>query len=277
MLVCAAPALANNDGHDGSGSTPVDAYAVGSTVGSGSSQIYRINEYATDPVADVIVDSGLYLGDIGINPSSGDAFVIEGHAPGRLFHVDLATGTLDLVGSSGLNGLNSLEVAADGTIYARAFNSSLLWTLDPQTATPAVLVDTLYSGGGDLALSPTGEALYATADAGSGLSTALMHIDLETAAVVEVADISINQDTEAWAGIDFDPDGNLFGFLGHDNIGLAQVYSIDLDNYGATLVGDVVGAEELGLLGAAIPVTPPVPEPASLALMLAASLLLRRR
>lgn len=246
------------------------AYAVGSIL-DGGSHIYRIDNFNSTPTATVLADSGTYLGDIAVHPTSGTAYAIASHT-GMLHMVDLNTGDLTLVGDTGVIGLNSLEVAPNGTIYARAYDSDGLWSLDPNTGAATLLVETDFGGGSDLALAPNGTDLYATASLGDGVGTALIRIDLNSMNVVSIG--SFGQNPLLMPGLDFDSNGNLYAFAGQDNSGLAQVYHVDMATGAATLIDSIAGAQDLGLLGATIA----IPEPASLSLVgIGLAALLRRR
>lgn len=243
------------------------AYAVSSDV-LGTSRLYRIDNFDSAPTAVVIGNTGRVLSDIGINPYTGQAYGVT--APGELFGINLNNGALTLIGTSGINGLNSLEVAPNGTIYARAFNSSFLWTLSPANGAATVLLDTGFGGGSDVALMPNTNFLYATANTGNGLGTGLIRVDLGTNAVLVVGAFGGNN---AMAGLDFDLSGNLFGFRGADVSGIAEVHRISSVTASPSLIGAINGAGQLGLFGAAII----APEPASFGLLATALLLAIRR
>lgn len=266
-LGLAAAALAGlaTNAHAGDGPPDV-AYAVGSNV-PGGSHIYRIDNFATAPVATVISSPGFVLSDIGINPANGDSYVVD--ALGNLYGLDRGNGALSLIGNTGVTGLNSLDVGPNGVIYARSWNSANVWTVSPLTAAANVLLDTEFSGGSDIAVSPDGLELWATADTGSGIGTGLIRVNLNTLGVDVIGLFGTNA---GLPGLDFDSQGGLWGFMGGDSSPLAEVLSVNQLSGSASMVGTIAGAETLGLFGAAI-----VPEPASLSLLAVAGLVALRR
>lgn len=270
-LVLAAPAVAD---HSHPENTSV-AYVVSSEQPYGR-MLYRVDDFNSTPVASAIGAPNLFLDDIGINPLTREAFVLEPMGTpgwGNLYRCDLTSGACALVGSSGIQGLNALAVGPDGTIYTRGFSTRYIWTLDPDSGAPALLVDTGLGGGSDLVVSPDGTALYATANVGTGIGSGLLRVDLGTLAVEVVGSFGLTE--PGLGGLGFDENGDLFGFRGYNGSTLAEVYEIDLDHGAATLVGGIAGAEDLGLLGAATVV---VPEPNTLTvLLLGAAALVRRR
>jgi hypothetical protein len=235
------------------------AYAVGSVI-DGGSHIYRIEDFSTTPHATILSDSGRYLGDIAIHPSTGAAIAIESHS-GMLVGVNLSDGSLSPIGNTGVLGINALEIAADGTIYARSYDSSNLWTLDPATGAASVLLDTGFTGGSDIALAPNGSDLYATASLGDGVGTALVRIDLDSLNASAVG-VFADDSPLVVPGLDFGPSGDLYAFSGNDAIGAATIYHVDPNTGAATLIDSISGAQNVGLLGAAV-----IPEPGSLALL----------
>jgi hypothetical protein len=250
------------------------AYVVSSEQPYGRT-LYRVDDFNSTPVATEIGAPNLYLDDIGINPLTREAFVLEPMGTpgwGNLYRCSLADGSCELVGSSGVQGLNSLAVGPDGTIYTRGYSTPYIWTLDPDDGSPTLLADVGLGGGSDLVVSPDGTALYSTADLGAGIGSGLLRIDLATLAIEPVGAFGVS--APGLGGLGFDEDGDLYGFRGYNGSSLAEVYGIDLDSGVATLVDEIAGAEGLGLLGAATAV---VPEPATLtALLLCAAALVRR-
>lgn len=234
-------------------------YCTGVNIVDGSSNLYRVDNYGTAPVAVNLGETGLYCTDMAITPS-GIGYAISVNA---LYRIDLTNAALTLVGN--LSNQNSLEAASDTTLYTWGFNDSRILRLDTLTGAATPLVDTGFFGGGDLALASNGVDLY-----GTTLNNRLIRVNLNTLAVADIGSFGI---TDFMPGLDFAPDGRLFGTQGNDNISLARVYEIDTNTGAATLVGDIAGASSFGNGGMSIVPAPDViPEPGT-CVLLAAGLL----
>jgi Repeat of unknown function (DUF6923) len=107
-------------------------------------------------------------------------------ATGALYVISPTSAAATLIGSSGLVGLQSLELAADGFLYGvwtdSAAQNATLYRINPATAAPAIVgllgIGNVFEGG--LAFGPTGTA-YAT-NRGSSGSPYLFQVSLTTGA-----------------------------------------------------------------------------------------------
>lgn len=235
-------------------------YATGQIIGDGSSNLYRVDNYDTAPAAVDLGETGLFLTDMAITPS-GIGYAISVNA---LYRIDLTNAAPTLVGNlSNQNSLDSLEAASDTTLYTWGFDDSRIFSLDTLTGAAAPLVDTGFFGGGDLALAPNGVDLY-----GSTTTNRLIRVNLNTLAVTDIGSFGITD--FIIPGLDFAPDGRLFGTQGIGGSSLARVYQIDTNTGAATLIGDIAGASSFGNGGMSIvPVSAAIPEPGTCALVAA--------
>jgi DNA-binding beta-propeller fold protein YncE len=116
-------------------------------------------------------------------------------ATGDLYVISPTTTAATLIGSSGLTGLQSLELAADGFLYGvwtdSGAQNATLYRINPATAAPAIvgllgIAGTVFEGG--LAVGPTGTA-YAT-NQGTAGSPHLFQVSLTTDAATLIGHIS---------------------------------------------------------------------------------------
>jgi hypothetical protein len=114
-------------------------YAVG--WGYDSSALYRIDKYATAPVAVNIGDTGVPLVDIAISPIDGKAYGLGFDR--NLYSLDLQTGAASQVGATGLGTIpTSLEFDAQGTLFMMGFTNPHLYTVNVQTGQATRLLTT---------------------------------------------------------------------------------------------------------------------------------------
>jgi len=200
-----------------------------------SRHIYRVEQYETSPSAIDLGASGERLTDIAIDPCTARAYAIT---IDKLFSVDLVTGKLNLLGTlNGLTGLNSLEVACAGPLYAWGISDTRIFTIDPSTLSTQSVVDTgLHVG--DLALSPDGAALF-----GTTLDNQLVRVDLASKTATSVA---LQNAPDRIPGLDFGSDGQLYGVLGNDFKGSATVCRIDPKTGTVASIGPIANAQHLG-------------------------------
>ena len=201
----------------------------------GPKDLYRIEDYGSAPKAVKIGLTNVALGDIAIDPMTGAAF---GVSVSGLYSIDLATGNTELTGIHGASGLNSLEFAPDGRLFAMSWLDTHLYRLDMTTGAASAVFDTGFTSRGDLAFDDNNTAFLADSDK-------LVKLDLATQTATVVGLLS----PPSMAGLDFDASGQLFGGYGADGYGVAQIYSIDKLTGQSTLVGSVAGADDTGLVG----------------------------
>src|SRR4051812_4434928 len=73
-------------------------YAVGSGVGDGSSNLYRISNFAAAPVAVNVGETHAVLTDLAINPRTGIGYAISFST---LYRINLSNGVLTTIGNHG--------------------------------------------------------------------------------------------------------------------------------------------------------------------------------
>jgi hypothetical protein len=210
-------------------------YAVGNGVGDNSSNLYRIDNYATAPTATDIGETGRVLLDLAIDPTTGVAYAIDDGS--SLYHVDLTNATTTLIGPLGVQGENALEFAADGTLYSWGYNNPTLYRIDLATGAATGVLDVGAHSGGDLAYK--GGMLYGST------GTSLVRIDLHTQTTTSIGAFGFSD----MFGLDFDDAGVLYGAQGTNSSGFADLFKIDEGTGLATLIGPINGASSMGLLG----------------------------
>jgi RHS repeat-associated protein len=209
-------------------------FGIGNGLGSGSSELYRIDDYATSPRAVAVGDTGVQLGDIAVDPNSGRAF---GLADAALYSVDLQTGAAKFIGPTGVSSLRALAFSP-GTLYAMGSDNRNLYRVDPATGAATALFDTGYSTAGDLAFDADG-SLYLTT------GSDLVRIDVARSSATLIG----GHGAGGMVGLGLDYTGRLIGLRWSDTDRTAQVYSISKTTGVATLIGNVTGAGSFGAEG----------------------------
>ncbi len=213
---------------------------------TGSSTLYRIDNYATAPAATPIGSGTLGLaGDIAVDPTTGIAYFTR--TSGGLFTVDLDTGnvTAAIGASAGINP-NALTFSADGTLYSwggrdqQGFMDTNLYVLDKVNGGGSAVLDTGHVAGGDLAYDPALDVLFGSTSDGD-----LIRIDLNAMSVTTVGTmVDFGGGLLNALGLDIDShDGTLYALLGGTFSAAATLYTVDKDTAGITLVGDIDGAD----------------------------------
>lgn len=217
-------------------------YCTGSGTNTDQSRhIYRVEQFDTAPQAVDLGASGERLTDIAIDRCTARAYAIT---IDKLFSVDLASGKLHLIGPlTGLTGLNSLETTCGGLLYVWGFSDTRIFSVDPVSLSTQPVADTKHEGG-DLALSPDGGVLF-----GTTLDNRLVRVDLAAKTATSVA---LTNAPDRIPGLDFGPDGQLYGVLGNDFKGAATVCRVDAKSGAVTIIGPVANAQQLGNGGMSI-------------------------
>ena len=114
-------------------------YATGSGVGDGTSQVYRIDDYASAPQAVDIGSSGALLWDLALDPLNDAAYAIS---PTDLYSVNLNTGHATEIGALGAQGMDALTFSPTGTLYAMSVDTTDLYTVNVATGRATVVFDT---------------------------------------------------------------------------------------------------------------------------------------
>jgi len=191
-----------------------------------------------------------FIGDFGFKgvltdsfDSKGNLYVIikGGSTASQLATVNLLTGAATPIGSAtGIAGLEAMEFAPDGTLYAASFGTNDLYTLDPTTGAATLIGSLGFTGVMDLAWDPFDKTMYAIESLGVG--SALYSINLGTGAGTLVTDIPGD---DCLMGLTIDS-ANQFLAMDHCDSS-SPLYQIDpttgdLTNLGNTGIGLSMGA-----------------------------------
>src|SRR5262245_12438887 len=110
------------------------------------------------------------------------AFDPTGHLYGitfsQLFSINAATGAATLIGNLNLSGANALVFGSNGTLYAAAFNSNDLYTVNTATGAATSLGNMGFASAGDLAFN--GGNFYLASTANSLVRINLANLALTT-------------------------------------------------------------------------------------------------
>ncbi len=186
--------------------------------------------------------------------ASGSLFATD--ILGMLYELDPTDASTTLIGDTGLGNIEGLDfLGTTDTLIAADFDSRppSLFTLDLATGDPTLLVTASEPAVAvrSMTLIDMDTAIIRTDDPEENT---LRRLDLSTGALTTIGAVS---GFPGLTGLDFGIDGNLYGLT---NVG--EILAIDPTNANATLIADT-GIGWLGL--AAVP----IPEPNSMALVLA--------
>lgn len=198
--------------------------------------------------------------DIAFSPEG----VLYGISEDFVFTVNKDDASLSFVGEHGLGVItNALIFDSSGNLYSAAYDTTLLYSIDPNSGVGSTIGDIGYKSSGDLAFQD--DILYMTTtdnnliqvDPGSGAGTL----------------IGPTNHPSIW-GMAKNDDGQMYGVSGYRilTIDTATAETVQISNY----QGDILGSG----LGAAFEFeATAVPEPSSVAIfcLVGAGLLLRRR
>lgn len=216
-------------------------YGVGLDFGSGSpgsSYLYRIENYSTNPRAQIIGDTLEDLFDVAIDPTTGRFY---GLGPdGDLYELSTATGQASRVGFTGRFDLNALAFDATGQAWAWSGASGDLFQVDKEVGLATRVGATGFDSGGDLAFDTNG-ALYGTTD------DRLIRINKNTGSGTLVGALGVS----GAYGLEIDSDGTMYMGRGDIDSGLAQLYRVNKSTGAATLIGSISGGGNYGLSGLA--------------------------
>lgn len=216
-------------------------YAIGSDAGDGSSSLYRIDDYGSNPTAEVIGEAGVTLWDIGIDPMTDR---IYGVREDIFYEIDSGTGAATALGLTGGPDFNALEFDVNGQAYAWAASGSL-YSIDKTTGAATLIGSTGFAPGGDLAFDIEG-TLYGSTD------SQLVRIDTETGAGTLVGPFGF---TGAF-GLEIDIDGvTMYVGRGAEGSNLAELYLVNKASGVTTLLGSIDNVS-VGLFGLSFLETP---------------------
>jgi hypothetical protein len=241
------------------------AYAVGGPFERDDSQLYRIDNFGTNPTAVIIGGTGVFsMNDIAIDPFSGLAYGVgQTNFGAGLFSIDLDSGVAAEVGPSPLT-MNALDFTSDGVLYTWGSNpqDSQLYRYSGDFSQVTPVFDIEASSAGDLAydVSQPGVVFY-----GATLPGNLLRIDVDAQTVTTVGFMG-----GSILGLDFDDDGTLYALQGSTFSTLASMFTVDKATGALTPIGLVDGADGVtGAFGLSIATTV-IPVPAALPLLCSA-------
>jgi hypothetical protein len=204
-------------------------YGSGTQVGDGSSNIYRIENHAATPTAVNIGEAGVWLLDIAIDPTDGQAYGVSTFA---FYAVDLETGVATFISFTAPN-QNALEFSPDGKLYSWGFSDTNLYEINKMTGFATPVFNTGLRSDGDLAYHPIEGVLY-----GNATEDTLVRINPVAKTVSVIGPFS----TSDLFGLEIDETGQMFAAKGQEGGRLASLYRIDITNGNATLIGDIAHA-----------------------------------
>ena len=213
-------------------------FAIGDGRSDNSSNLYRIRSSSTNPVAEMIGETGVVLTDLAVQPGTGRLFGIS--LASDLYELNSQTGVATRVGATTAPNLTGLEFSPDGSLYAMGLSNSSLYRLNVATGAGTIVFDTGFRANGDLAIDLDGSLYLASS------TDQLIHLDLirRTATVVGAFGIA------AVPGIEIDREGNMFAGRNSDSSSsLATLYSINKTTGHATVLGQIEGTTQTGLWG----------------------------
>lgn len=222
-------------------------YGIGNGVYDGSSNLYRIENYASSPTAVNIGETGAIIKDIAICPFSGRLFGIRGD---QFVEIDRHSGATSSIGNLRIGSLNSMDFDASGTLFAWGENiSNHLYEINVLTGRANRIQQFFQNASGDLAFHCDG-FLYFTS-----IGSELMRVERTGDTVSVIGDTDVNYPY----GLEIDPYGNAFIGDGHPLGAKARLYFLNLITGSTQLIGDIANAADFGLHGLAMDVSPPEP------------------
>ncbi len=216
-------------------------YGVGSSVQDASSNLYRVDDHGGAPKVTDVGETGLWLCDVAIDPTSGRVFAITCAGIGvstELYELSLVDGSATLVGALGVPQQNGLEFDVNGDLWSVGVGGNAkLHRVDAQTGLATEVGPLGVDSGGDLAFGIDGTLWMAGHDAlyrvntGSGAATLVGPFG--------VADV---------VGLDVDEDGQLILGRGVWS-GPVELHRVNPTTGAATPIGPVAGSVPVGIGG----------------------------
>ncbi|MCA9291874.1 MAG: hypothetical protein KDA25_12150 [Phycisphaerales bacterium] len=224
-------------GADAGPSPPQMLYAIGNGIGDGSSNLYRIDLYATVPVAVNVGETDHVFLDLAIDRATGFGWSVAG---GQLYRIDLATASAITIGPTGIGTMSALECLANGTLLAWGQVDGTLYEINTSTgaATPRFSIG--LTPGGDLAVAADG-ILYGST------GSMLIRINLQEETVTPIGPFGVS----SMFGLDMDTNGDLYGARGSTGNGSCTLYRIDLETGAASEIAPVADVTPYGCFGLA--------------------------
>jgi len=232
---------------------PPVMYGIGSGVGDASSNLYRINNFATAPTAANVGETGTRLLDIAVHPTTGVIFATDGL---QLFTLNPTTGARTLIGFHiTLDFVFGLEFNAAGELFGWGGIAGTIFRINTATGAATNVGSTNASGvraSGDLAFDVDG-TLFGGATGIVGGGSGLVTINTVSFAATVIGAAS---PVGPYFGLAVDRQGDASLYAGVDNTANAanavQLFRIDKGSGVPAIVGDVVGANNFGMQGLAI-------------------------
>ena len=228
---------------------PMELYALGSGVGDYRSDFYRIDNYATNPVAHYIGVSYIYngpLADMAFDPTTGKIQAVA-WATDKLYEIDRQDGHAIWYGARDYpSAQTAVTFDSSGQLYCWG-STRELFLVDKVTGQKTSLGNTGYRASGDLAFDLDG-TLYGLAHNESAEGCHLLRIDPLTAE----ATILTSYDFPDASSLEIGADGTMY--LARNITGdldLVELYTVDKTTWQPTRIGAIPGTEELGLHGMA--------------------------
>ncbi|HVT56897.1 MAG TPA: hypothetical protein VHR45_00730 [Thermoanaerobaculia bacterium] len=219
-------------------------YATGTGL-NGSSLIFSISNYATNPTGNPIATFNGKLLDVGIDPTTQVLYILDDASV--LYRIDLAALTATTIGT-GPAGLNSLVFSASGQAYEWG-SDRFLYAVDKNTGVFTRIGSTGFAAAGDLAFDLDG-TLY-----GSSADGNLIRIDPATGAGSAIGAMGFND----FFGLAIDASGTLYGARGSESVKISKIYTIDKNTGSSSLVGSIANDPD-SVSGLALSTgTPPAP------------------
>ncbi|MFG0319100.1 MAG: DUF6923 family protein [Planctomycetota bacterium JB042] len=217
-------------------------YGIGSSFQDASSNLYRIDDHGGAPKVTDVGETGLWMCDLAVDPTSGRMFGITCADLGvstELFELNPSDGSATLVGKLGVSLQNGLEFDVNGDLWSVGVGGSgaVLHRIDVQTGQATAVGPLGANSGGDLAFGIDGTLWMAGHDA-------LYRVNTGTGAATLVGPFGVAD----VVGLDVDEDGQLIlgrGVWG----GAVELHRVNPTTGAATPIGPVAGSVPVGIGG----------------------------
>ncbi len=145
--------------------TPAQPGVLYGNGNSSDAVLFRIDDYATNPHATVLGQTGLRQPAIAIDPTTRILYALDDDN-GLLYQLDAQTASAILIGDTGVanSGLVALAFDPGGSLFTWGHNDGYLYRLDKTTGTASFVGATGHAAGGDLAFDLDG-TLYGSTGA----------------------------------------------------------------------------------------------------------------
>ncbi len=208
------------------------------------------NSFAVAPLGSVY--AGYDIEALDINPITDTLLAASSHdtvAPGVLYIVDKTTGALTPVGSTGLQQIDALSFAPDGTLWGWSQDQGLFVIPNPETSAAATMVVAAEGEIEDITWNPEGTVLYAVQNVNTVVDSGTVLLKYEAGNLSTICE-------NALSGIEIEaletlPDGSLV-FSTHGDVGL-KMGTIDPVSCSITTANVIDAAQYYDVEGIAWP------------------------